>query len=95
MRDFLFLKTNSIGSSTVIICFGKCLFIISISAARVVDFHDQTAPVTNTSPFFTFVKSRSLLGNPSSSIFGSSFLIGLKTTPNHFFSEKVFTLNLA
>jgi len=42
------------------------LFIISIKAAKVVDFPLPVGPVTNTNPLSFSVKSEIIEGNPSS-----------------------------
>jgi hypothetical protein len=95
INDFLFLTTNSIGSSTVTICFDKLELMVSINAANVVDLPDQTLHVTNINQFFFLIKSNSFFGNHNSANDGNSFLIGLKTIHIQFFERKAFALNLA
>jgi hypothetical protein len=94
ISDFLFLKTNSTGSSTVTICFDKFELIVSTSAAKVVDLPDHTLHVTRINQCFCLIKSKSFLGNHNSVKDGNSFLIGLKTIPIPFFAKKTLALNL-
>jgi len=93
-KDLLLLKTYSIGSSTVIICF--CIFaeIVSINADIVVDLPDQTDQVTNNNQFFLLIKSSNLSGNHNSLKLGNLVLIGLKTAPIQFFEKNTLALNL-
>ena len=48
--QFLFMCTNSIGSSMVRMCSWRSVLILSIMAASVVDLPEPVGPVTSTSP---------------------------------------------
>jgi hypothetical protein len=70
------------------------VLISFIIAARVVDFQDPTPPVTNKSHDFLSEKLRIISGMPKESNSGICDGIIRKTSPNHHFSLKPFTLNL-
>jgi len=94
IKDLLLLKTYSIGSSTVIICFDILAEIVSINADIVVDLPDQTDQVTNNNQFFLLIKSSNFSGNHKSLKLGNLVLIGLNTAHAQFLAKKTFTLNL-
>ena len=60
------LWTYSIGSSIVIMCPSRRLFMLSIIVASVVDLPDPVGPVTTTSPSRSSQNSDILGGMPSS-----------------------------
>ena len=94
MTDLIGTWTYSIGSSTVIICSERVRLILSIMAAKEVDFPDPVAPVTNTKPSVKFRISCAAGGRPNISILGISVTITLNTSAEPFIVCKPDALNL-
>ena len=95
IRQFLFLWTNSTGSSIVIMWALRFSLMRSTMAARVVDFPLPVGPVTTTRPLFNVQKFRTHSGSPSCSaetIFTGIFRM---TEPTPFRSMKTLTLKRA
>ena len=70
MTDWLSSNTNSIGSSSVMMCFLKLALMCSIMAASVVDLPQPVGPDTNTIPRGDSAICFRISSNPSSSKLG-------------------------
>ena len=87
--------TNSIGSSSVMMCFFWVALTRSIMAASVVDFPDPVGPVTSTRPFSRSARVCMTSGRPSS--WNDRICVGItrNTAPSPFRWWNTLTRNRA